>query len=351
MITLSQARTYLSRYAGHSNDFTERLNLVTERLMKAGDWRSTKDTVLFQVHIDDQNRAFITLPAKYNTVLGAVLLHTRNTGTDLLRRCGYPMQMRDEWFSYLPEGVGFTDGGKNFWGQGFVPEVDRFTTFKNFYAAVYLRFKFAATEANGGIINVRGKHLGQPVYTGTGSNTVEGENLTIAGATTLTTTSLFDEIPYSVVKPVTYGAVSMYTWDGTTETLVARYDPQETVPQWRRYRIPACTQWTEAEPGQYLTVCKREWMTISNDNDPVVPGNIGALRFGLQALLKEDAEDYQRAEEMWQKAEQLLANESQDDTGAGADTPVRMADSWGLGAGLGSGFGWDGNGYGGYYFQ
>ncbi len=194
--------------------------------------------------------------------------------------------------------------------------------------------------------------MGRPVYTGSGSGTVEGENLTIAGATTLTTSSLFDEIPYSLVKPVTYGVVSMYSWDGVTETLLARYNPRETVPQWRRYRVPGCTDWTEEEPGQLLTVCKREWMPVANDNDPIFPGNIGANRFGMQALLKEDAEDFARAEEMWNKAFQLLANEAQDDTGAGANTPVQVADSymmgggtymgpqtWGYGAG---GYGWGG---------
>jgi len=330
MISLAQARVMLDRYKGQNNDFTERVNLVTERLDKAGNWRSTKDTVVFQVHADEFRNAFITLPQQYNTILAGVYLNSRNQDASELRLCGYPFQVRDEYYSFMTDGPGFSRDGRYNWGFGFIPEIDRFTTFRNWYTAKFLRFKFATAEANGGIINVRGKLNGQDIYTGAGANMIEGENLTIAGATTLTTTKQFDEIPYSLVKPITYGPVSMYTWDGVTETLVARYDPRETVPQWRRYRVPACSDWTESEPGQCLTVCKREWMVIGNDNDPVVPGNIGALKFGLQALLKEDAQDFVRADELWNMAFKLLANEAQDDTGAGTAMPASVVDSFGM---------------------
>lgn len=346
-LTLSQAQALLTRYKGNGNDFTERLNLACERLIQAGNWRSTKDAVVFSVHIRDDKTAFITLPRQYNTVLAAVVFWNRDAN-DQTRRCGFPMTIRDEWYSFLGSGVGYQNNALYQWGNGFIPETDRFTTFKDWIVPVKLRFKFAATEANGGIINVRGVSGGQPIYTGAGASTIEGENLTIAGATTLTTTSNFDLPPYSLVKPLTYGVVSMYTWDGTTETLVARYNPSETSPQWRRYRVPACSQWTEASPGQFLAICKREWVIISNANDPVIPGNVGALRFALEALLKEDAQDFPRAEEWWGKAQQLLANEVEDDTGAGATTPVQVADSFGLSYG-GTGAYGNGGYYGGNY--
>lgn len=343
-LTLSQAEALLTRYKGNGNTFAERLNLACERLVKSGNWRSTKDVVVFSVYVRPDKTCFITLPRVYNTVLGAVSLRVNDSNS---LRCGYPMNIRDSWFSFLGSGPGYTNNALYNWGMGFIPETDRFTTFKDWITPKNLRLKFSAVEANGLIFNIRGNLNGQPVYTGAGASTIEGENLTTAGATTLTTVSQFSEPPYALFKPSTYGRVSMFTVDGATEELVAIYDPSETVPQWRRYRVPGCSQWTEADPGQYLTVCKREWVPIGNANDPVIPGNIGALRFALEALLKEDSQDFPRAEEWWGKAAQLLANEVEDDTGAGANTPVQVADSFMLGDGGSSYLG--GPAYGGNY--
>ncbi len=345
--TFAQARTLLSRYTGSGNSFQDRLNLACQRLIQSGNWRTTKDVLVFQVHLNDDFTAFVTLPRQYNTVESCVVLRPNN---DQSRLCGYPLQIRDEYYSFLGSGIGWTNNALYRWADGFIPETDRFTTFKNWVIPAQLRFKFAATEANGGIINVRGISGGQPIYTGTGANTIEGESLTIAGASTLTTTSFFDIPPYSLFKPVTYGIVSMYTVVSGVETLVARYDPTETSPQWRRYRVPACSGWTEADPGQFLAICKREWVPISNDNDPVIPGNLGALRFALEALLKEDSQDMTKAEMWWGKAQALLANEAEDDTGANAHTPVQVADSFMMGNGIVTGTyagGWYGTYYGG----
>lgn len=332
--TVAQARALLSRYTGQANVFIDRLNLACERLIKSGNWRSTKDAVVFQVHLNADFTAFITLPRQYNTVEAAVVFRFQNQD-DSTRRCGFPMEIRDSWFNFLSSGPGYSTDARFRWGQGFVPDNGRFTTFRDWVLPVQLRFKFAAVEANGGIINVRGISGGQTIYTGSGSGTIEGENLTIAGSTTLTTTSSFDVPPYGLVKPVTYGVVSMYTWDGVTETLVARYDPTETVPQWRRYQVPACSGWTESDPGQFLAICKREWVTVSNDNDTVIPGNLGALRFGLSALLREDAEDFTKAQQYWGAAMQLLANEVEDDTGDNTHVPVQVQDSFGMASGGG----------------
>lgn len=345
IVTLAQATTQLSRYVGANNSVPTRLNEVTMRLIQAGNWPATKETVLFEVHVDDLDRAFITLPRQYETVLAGVYFNQRNQNGQEAARCGLPFAVRDEWYSYLQTGPGYSERAWSGWGNGFIPEIDRFVTFKNWSTAKFLRLKFSRVETDGLVFNIRGKLDGQIIYTGSGSGTIEGENFTTAGAATLTSTSQFSEMPYGLVKPETYGEMRLYTWDGTTEELVAVYAPKETVPQWRRYRVPACSSWTEDDPGFVLCVCKREWIPVSNNNDPVIPGNIGALKFGLQALLAEDSRDFERAEELWQMAYKLLANESEDDTGAGTGTPVQVVDSFLLNQGtmagnLGYGYGW-----------
>lgn len=324
MPTLAETRTLLSRYAGANNTFVDRLNLAVQRLMQSGNWRFTKERVTFSVYLDAQNRAVITLPKKYVTVLAGVFLQTCDAGGWVY---GWPLPVQNSWYSYSLDGNGFIPDSRYNWQGGFIPEEGWFTTFRDWTTPVYLRLKFSAAESNGLVFNIRGNLNGQPVYTGSG--TIQGENLTTTGAT-LTTTSQFSEIPYEVAKPVTVGRVSMYTWDGVTETLVATYDPTETLPKWRRYRVPGCTAWTASAPGQFLAVCKRGYVPVANDNDEVIPANLGALRFGLEALLKEDAQDYSRAQQMWQTAQQLLTNEVSDDDGAGALQPVNVIDSFAL---------------------
>lgn len=343
MITLGYATTALARYVGVNNSATERINFACERLMKAMNARSTKETVLFRVYPDDLGRGFISLPRQYNTIIAGVLLRSNEDGL----RCGVPLPVQTDWYSFLETGPGFTDNARFNWGNGFIPEVDRYTTFKNWTTPKYLRLKFATAQA-AGTYNIRGKNeLDEVIYTGTGVSMIEGENLVTSGASTLTTTSQFIEPPYALLKPESYGPVKLYTWDGSVEELVGIYDPLETVPTLRRYRIPVCTDWTEDNPGMYLAVCKREWVPIGNANDRVIPGNIGALRFGLNALLSEDSQDFARAEEQWQKAYDLLAKEEADDTGDATHTPVQVADTFMLGNGNYGG--WGGNGYWGNY--
>jgi hypothetical protein len=243
---------------------------------------------------------------------------------------GFPVPVRNGWYSFTQGGSGYFSDARYRWSRGIEPEEGWFRTFADWSTPKKLRLKFAATEANGLIFNLRGVNDGTPIYTGAGSNTIEGENLTTAGATTLTTTNDFSEPPYAIAKPITYGRVSLYTWDGTTETLVAIYDPTETAPMWRRYLVPGCTNWTEADPGQFLTICKRAYVPVASDFDEVIPGNIGALRFGLSALLAEDSRDIERARQDWATAESLLTNEVADDEGAGAQGAVQVVDDFNM---------------------
>lgn len=324
MPTLAEVRTLLSRYAGANNDFEDRLNLARARLMKSGNWRDTKAKVIFNVYPDANNAAVVTLPKSLNTILAGVYLNSVTGGS-----CGYPLPVRNSWYAFSSGGPGYAGNSLYRWSVGFEPEEGWFTTFSDWTTAKFVRLKFATTETNPSQFYVRGNLNGQPVYTGTGAAMIEGEKLTYTGAT-VTSASQFDEPPYEFVKPATNGRVSMYTWDGTTETLVAIYDPTETVPQWRRYRVPGCSQWTEADPGQFLTICKRAYVPVTSDQDEVIPGNIGALTFGLDALLSEDARDYARAKQLWADAKELLTEEVSDDTGAGAEGAVQVADDFAM---------------------
>lgn len=334
MLTLAEALSLLTRYSGANNSFTERLNLVCARLIPAGNWRLTKNRVSFNVFLRADHAAFITLPRTFNTILAGAAVQGCNDSS-----YGAPMPVRNGWYGFSPTGIGLVEDARYRWGHGFEPEEDRFTTFADWSDNLRLRFKFETTETAGTII-VKGTLNGEVIRTGTGPGNIEGVAVPYTGAT-VTTTQLFSTAPYQIVKPVTNGRVSMYTWDGTTETLVAIYETGETNPGWRRYRVPACASWTEGDPGQFITICKRAYVPVVRSNDEVIPGNIGALRFGLEALQKEDSQDWPAAELLWDRALRLLAADVADDDGAGVAQTVAVEDALCMGT-IGSGYGMGG---------
>lgn len=77
----------------------------------------------------------------------------------------------------------------------------------------------------------------------------------------------------------------------------------------------------------YLAVVKLAYVPLTDSDQEAVPGNIGAARFGLEALQKEDAAD-PRAATLWKQAEDELATESNNDTGAGASGNINIPDDY-----------------------
>jgi hypothetical protein len=315
MLTALTAKQHLSAYAGSNNDFYERLGLVCERYLKNRNARGSKQMIALTIYTDVDGHAVVTLPRQFNTILAGNIVRP---GTALYNLA--PLRIQNPWYANLPGGPGIES---NLCIDSFVPINDRVTTFRDWTTAMYLRFKFEQTEAAGKIL-VRGVLAGTQIYSTDDGNYIEGIAVSYSGSTTVTTTQQFDLPPYGVIKPETKGRVWMYTWDGTTETLVAVYDPTETLPAWRRYRVPSCTN--SADNPTYIAVVKKEWLPIVDDNQVLPISNLGAIRNGLEALQCEDAKDRVRAKQLWQDGKELLSDEAFDDEGAGAIATVQIDD-------------------------
>ncbi len=78
--------------------------------------------------------------------------------------------------------------------------------------------------------------------------------------------------------------------------------------------------------SQFIAIAKLEYVPVSDPDDEVVPGNIGALKKGLEALTSEDARDNQRANMLWSEGKELLALDQADETGSGAEGRVQISD-------------------------
>ena len=328
MLTLSEAKSLLSSYVGANLDFATRLNLACERLVKGGNWRGTKRQVLFNAYPNADLSAFITLPRQFNTVLAIVQYPTNGNG-------GTPIPIRNSWYEFHASGPGFLLDQTSQWSRGLVPINGRFTTFADF---TNCKLKIYTETAETGTIIFKGLSSGSSIYSSISSVWQEGVSLSITNGAT--TSQTFDTSPFAVIKPVTAGRIKLYAVAADlTETLIAIYEPNETGIAWPRYKVPVSASATQSLPNQYVAICKRAWVPVVRDSDEVIPGNIGALRYALQALTKEDAEDYGRANALWYGdtrtktvgAFQLLEQEVEDDTGAGGEGTVQVSDDFAIG--------------------
>lgn len=338
-MTRSEITTLLANYVGANNNANTRLDLVRERLLKPINGRGSKVPLLLGIYTDWNGDSIVTLPRAYNTILAGVAMPAASTNTAICG--GTPLGVRNGWYEVMPDGTGLASGCS---ADGFIEQNGRYCTFQDWTTPKLLRFKFEVSESVSTIL-IRGRNAGSEVYTTYSATWIQGERVVVSGTTTVTTSNQFDALNLYVVKPVTNGRVSMYSVDGSgTEVLVALFDPSETVPKWRRYKVPNIT---DPSSNQFLAICKVEYTPLANDNDECIPSNLGALKDGFQALLAEDSLDRTRAKDLWASAREKLIEEQIDDVGSGAQGSVQVRDDFYL-AMLGDdgyGGGWDSYGY------
>lgn len=91
----------------------------------------------------------------------------------------------------------------------------------------------------------------------------------------------------AVQKPVTNERVLAKTWNGTTETLIATWAHNETVPRYRKSLIPAL----EDHDSEALSaIIKMQFVPAAVDEDWLVIGNIPALKDMMMSIRKQEQE-------------------------------------------------------------
>lgn len=93
-----------------------------------------------------------------------------------------------------------------------------------------------------------------------------------------------------------------------------------------QYKVPACI--TVGSLTYFTCICKIAFQFFENDSDVLPVQNVGALKLGLKALDKEDAEDYVRADQLWNQGKTLLAQETDNETGSEALGKVQVEDDF-----------------------
>jgi hypothetical protein len=275
-LLLSEARDALMTvvsYGGVSEQFfVPQLNQVQERLFTLGRWPGMQEVLDFPT----QN-GYITLPRRCESVLGAQVAEApaHIFGRHHEFTVGGPGPYPEGMLHRL-----LADMGGGYCTALDLPQPSRLKVLSTSVEDT-APIDFSDVDQSGAIFSPDAREAVAP------------------GSTSVRT---FNSVSF-VVKPVTVGTVSLYAVDPTTlaETLVAVYEPGETTPSYRRYKV------TGAETSDSVRVlCKRQFVPVAAANDEVFPGNIGALKHGLLALNYEDQGDVERARASWAMALELL---------------------------------------------
>lgn len=271
-----------------------KINQAVERLLTLTRARGSLLKANIQVY-----DAQVTLPRALENVLGWRLLDEQGLVM------GGERQIYNRWFQFS----GRSNAESCIFAPGLYDQGDGFVCFRLLPTTGRLKVYTSTTESTNEPFHIRGLTSGLKTYTGTGAARIEGENLTIpAGSgSSVTSTTTFDagNSLYEIVKPATNGVLTMYLVDPTTaaETLVGRYEPGETIPNYRRYTYPQA----DADDEDIIEVlCDEAFYNVKADRDQLAISNIGALKNALKALQYEDANDTERKAEYFVDAVKLL---------------------------------------------
>jgi hypothetical protein len=258
------------------DDADFRINQVVERFLSEGKWRGTLRRITLPIYDE-----YITLPRELGTILGIKLI------TDANCCCVAQLYTRFHEFATCCFDCCNT-------GVYAVSETAQ--TFLTPDAGFQLRVKSTVSEAKE-ISFYGGWDTDNEEYFG-------AETLTIINGSA-TTTREYNSMPPTggIQKQVTTVPCELYSVDSDgNETLIAVYAPSETIPAYKKYKVPNCnSQFTSA-----MVFGKLAYVEAVEDSDIIIPSHWGALKIGLKALQSEDTEEDDMADQDWARAYRML---------------------------------------------
>jgi hypothetical protein len=298
------------------------VNRAMERLIHEGQWVGS--TARYAVCVSNK---CLTWPREIETILGASL-------------CDRPIVIRGQFYEFLENGPGILSGERcepslTLVDRGSAPAFDDVPD-TGYKLAIYAD----GTETAGLKVMVRYYDLnGNKVYSLDGSETIEGEKLSIpaAGNYTYSTYEVFPGGLYEVIKPVTKRVVRLYAYKMADASLfpLAYYEPDEELPVYRRSYIPNLeTTGGSCGTTRVTIVGKLRFIPAINDNSILMIQHADAIRLAAQAVFKEECNLLSEAAQYWAMAIKCLNDQARHHRGAGQVDPIRMAYSNEYGGGI-----------------
>ena len=231
--------------------------------------------------------------------------------------------VRNDWFEFVESGYGLLDNKDNVGYQlidrGESPtQKDMSGEGKNIRV-----YAFLAADA-GKIINIQGYDENNAwIRTASGGSYIDGQNVTLVNGY-VDTTKKFKSIT-GIRKDVTQANVQLYEiTDASAPTLVdlATYEPNETLPSYRRSIIPSLGGAAGCESGTdkkvaVTVIAKLRFINAVNDTDVLMVSDLYAIKNMATAIKLEENRDFGAASEYRNLAFDSLQNQLANHMGDG----------------------------------
>lgn len=282
-LTVQLAANFLSEFTGP--DFIKNLNLVRQRYTLSGLWKGVLNRSDYNL---PAGQGYFTLSRGDESIVGIDI-------------CCRPMMVMNQWYEFNPVGIGYMPDDKR--GCGPVIDMgDGFVVQKDISANCTLRLKLEDAADAGKTARFFGlDEDGREIYD---SNGFKGITLTTASPSS-DTTQVFSRIT-GIQFPFLQGYTTLWQVVSGVETQIGVYAPGEQLPCYRRYKTGILN---EAESVTLRLFCRQRFVPVIAPTDYVIPGNIGALKFGLLAMKFENAGRLEDAAANWAYGEKLLDEE------------------------------------------
>lgn len=295
-----------------TDEFVAILNEAMRRLCKRGNWFGMETLVRFCIY-----NGCLTLPRYVGTLMGVRFCRSRAS------------EIQNHWYAI----IGPRLCEDIFRASSTVTEVGLAPIYNDITGedGKYIRIFPTKIEDAGKTITLFGSVPGkQPIQQKINGAWQRGYTLTLQSPY-VQTPFLVKNI-YSVVRQATQANVLMYEFDTASATLrdLALYEPTETNPQYRRYKI---NNWCAGASGcedddgvQWRTVealVKMEFIPVVNDEDFLAIDDFDALKMAIQSIRLEDANQDEAAEVKMVKAVREM-NFRERDKLPGMQTVVRV---------------------------
>jgi hypothetical protein len=260
-LTVAEARLMLGTVADPDGSrpelFIPLLNEAQDAIIGEGQWKGLLGEVNF-----NSSTGFITLPRRWESVVADRMCYG---GAPVFGRYHEFSSMGPCYFSDLEWRLNCLIDQGEWPTQVYQPE------------ALPIRITIADADDEGETIRLYGIDAsGNVIFDSDGR---EGIDYTTV-LPSVTTSESF--ILTNVVKPTTEGTVTVSSVDGATVTALSTYEPTETNPLYRRYKVGTHEARDDGAPV-IRTLCKRRFVPVVHETDLVFPSNVRALRFAMNA--------------------------------------------------------------------
>jgi hypothetical protein len=285
-LTLSSVKSMVAKVLNLCGADTSRINdyinRACQRLLEEGTWVGT--TTRYRVCAEN---GCIVWPRQLETILAFAI-------------CRTPLPIQGIWFEFLGNGTYLQDDAScsSGWGcGGSLIDRDEVGSFSNVIGtgkqlAVYCD----VAEAAGAKILLQFYDAnGQWVRTqNSDGDWIDGEEITFANAGNYALSSKFVMANGFIraIKPITNGTVRIYEYDpvGLTYRPLAYYEPDETIPVYRRSLVPGLSISTSdaCQKRSVTVIAKHRFIPVANDNDFLPISQPEAIRLAVQSIWKSE---------------------------------------------------------------